>query len=260
MADDVQPTEGQGSDAEGGIFAPYLEAVPAEHRETVAGYLKDAEKNVNERISKASEIEKTLGPYKDVLDPNSYPPDQLQELLAWHQQVTATPEAFQSWLAETAKENGLTAAEKDDIEDDAVQGDLTREEVQKLVEERAQERLGPLEQRLEQWEQQQAIDQTEAEIRDTLSRLESEHSAKLTDEQKAMILDLGMNHEGDDWVDHGFKRFQEITSQGQRAFVADRAGMPGAPMTAGGVAQPQPITDFKDASNMLRERLRNQQS
>src|SRR6478609_1077891 len=111
MADDVQPAEGQGAEVEGGIFAPYLDAVPEEHRETVAAYLKDAEKNVNERISKASEIEKRLGPYQDVLDPAAYPPDQLQELLAWHQQVTATPEAFQTWLSETAQEAGLTVKE-----------------------------------------------------------------------------------------------------------------------------------------------------
>ncbi len=257
MADDVQPPEGQGAEPEGGIFAPYLEAVPEEHRATVAGYLKDAEKNVNERISKASEIEKTLGPYKD-LDLSNYPPDQLQELLAWHQQVTATPEAFQTWLSDTAKEAGLTLAEKEEVEDDAIEGDLTRDEVQKLVEERAQERLGPLEQRLDAWEQQQAVDRTEAEIRDNLTGLETEHKLKLSDEQKAMVLDLGMNHEGDDWVKQGFERFREITTQGQRDFVSDKTATPGVPMSAGGVPAASPITDFKAASDMLRERLRNQ--
>ncbi len=259
MADDVQPQqdEGQGDGSEGGIFAPYLEAVPQEHRETVAGYLKDAEKNVNKRISEASEIEKTLGPYKD-LDLSNYPPDQLQELLAWHQQVTATPEAFQSWLAEQAKEAGLTPSEQQEAQDLVEDGELTREEVQKLVEDRATERMQPLEQRLTEWEQQQQISQTETEIRDELTRLEADEKVSLTDDQKKMVLDLGMNHEGEDWVKHGFERFREITTEGQRAFVADKTGTPGAPLGAGGVPAFTPTTDFKEASQQLRERLRQQ--
>lgn len=257
MADNVQPDQGQGGEAEGGIFAPYLEAVPAEHRETVAGYLKDAEKNVNERISKASEIEKTLGPYKDV-DLSGYPPDQLQELLAWHQQVTATPEAFQTWLTETAKENGLTRAEEAEVEQEAIEGDLTPEQVQKLVEEKAQERLQPLEQRLSQWEEKQAIDDTEAQIRTDFAKIETDEKVQLTDEQRAVIMDLGMAHEGDDWVKVGFDRYREIGTESQRAFVTEKSGGPGSPLGAGGMPAFTPTTDFKEAGRQLRERLRQQ--
>ncbi len=262
MPDDVQPQEGQGGEAEGGIFAPYLEAVPEEHRETVAGYLKDAEKNVNKRISEASEIEKTLGPYREFVEKRGerYPPDVLDELAGWHEQTTETPEAFDAWFADLAKERGWTQQQAEEAVDDAVDsGELSRDELQKLVSEQAQERMQPLEQRLTEWEQQQAINQTETEIRDQLGKLEADEKVKLTDEQKAMILDLGMNHEGEDWVKHGFDRFREITSEGQRAFVADKAGtQTGSPVGAGGVPAFTPTTDFKEASNQLRERLRQQ--
>ncbi len=258
MPDDVQPDQGQGAEGEGGIFAPYLEAVPEEHRETVAGYLKDAEKNVNKRISEASEIEKTLGPYKD-LDLSAYPPDQLQELLAWHQQVTATPEAFQTWLADTAKEAGLTVQEAEEVEDAVETGELSQRDVERMIEERVQERLGPSEERLSQWEEQQAINQEETSIRDGFQRLEADEGVSLSDDQKAQIMDLGMAHDGDDWVKFGFDRYREIGTESQKAFLASKTGAPGAPLSAGGAPAFKPTTDFREASNQLRERLRNEQ-
>ena len=115
MPDDVQPQEGQGSEATGGLFDSYLEAVPAEARETVTSYLKDAEKNVNSRLQEAAEYKKTWEPYQGVEALKSYPPEQLSELLAWHQQVTSSDDAFQQWLANAAQEAGLTKAEEQEL-------------------------------------------------------------------------------------------------------------------------------------------------
>ena len=67
-----------------------------------------------------------------------------------------------------------------------------------------------------------------------------------------------MEEEAEDWVERGFEEFRQLVAEGQRAFVADKAAVPGAPVSAGGVPAAGPITDFKAASDMLRERLRNQ--
>lgn len=257
MPDDVQPTEGQGTDGDGGIFAPYLEAVPEEHRETVTGYLKDAEKNVNERLAEASELKKTWEPYKQVEALTQYQPEALNELLAWHQQVTSSDEAFQDWLAQAAGEAGFTKAETEQLEDAESEGVLSQAKIEELVAERAAQQVQPLEQRFDQWEQQQQINATETEIRDELTALEKEHSISLSDEQKAMVLDLGINHEGDgNWVRSGFERFQQITSEGQRAFVAEKSGQPATALSAGAAEMLKPATSFDEAGKQLRERLR----
>ncbi len=260
MAENVQPTEGQGDEATGGLFDSYLQAVPEEHREAVTGYLKDAEKNVNSRLQQAAELEKQLGPYKDVQGLSEYPPELLSEVLGWHKQVTETPEAFQTWLAEAAKEAGLTAAEEQELGDAEEAGELSQTDIQRIIDERTQERMQPLEAQLTEWQNQQQIQGTETEIRDEFKRLETENNIQLSDKQKETALALGMDYQGEgSWVSHGFDRLKEITTEGQRAFVEGKAGQPNTPIPTGGSPAFKPTTDWGEASNQLRERLRNQQ-
>jgi hypothetical protein len=257
MPDDVQPDEGQGTEATGGLFDSYLQTVPEDGRDTVASYLKDASKNVESRLQEAAEIQKTLGPYKQVEALSGYEPEQLSELLAWHQQVTSSEEAFQQWLTNQAREAGLTPAETQELQAADEGGELTREQIQQFIDQRAAEQVQPIEQRLNEWEEQRQIDTTEVEIRDELTRLESENSLELSPDQKAMVLDLGMNHEGDgSWVQAGFDRFKEITTAGQRAFVAEKVAQPRTPVSGGGVEAFKPTTDWGEATQQARERLR----
>ena len=125
MPDDLQPQEGQGDAGTGGIFDPYLSAVPEEARDAVAGYLKDAEKNVNGRLAEAADLQKNLGPYKDV-DLSGYDPEILQQLIAWHQQTTADPDAYKQFIEGEAKELGITPQEAEEViaaeEDDRIVG------------------------------------------------------------------------------------------------------------------------------------------
>lgn len=257
MPEDVQPETGQGGEATGGLFDSYLQTVPEDGRETVASYLKDASKNVESRLQEAAEIQKTLGPYRQVESLSGYEPEQLSELLAWHQQVTSSEEAYQQWLANAAKEAGLTPAETQELQNADEGGELSREQIQEFIDQRAAEQVQPIEQRMAEWEEQRQIDTTEVEIRDELKRLESENNLELSSEQKAMVLDLGMNHESDgSWIQAGFDRFREITTQGQRAFVAEKTAQPRTPVTTGGVEAFKPTTDWAEATQQARERLR----
>lgn len=262
MAEDVQVPEGaqgsEGTTTEAGLFDSYLSAVPDDARETVASYLKDAEKNVNSRLEKAAELEKTLGPYQQV-DLSGYPPEQLQELLAWHQQVTSSDDALKAWVEQTAREQGLIEAEQADAEEGAP-GDLSREDIQKLVEDRAAEQVGPLEQRLSAWEEQQQVSAVEQEINTTLAELEKEHKLTLDDDAKAEILDLGIGHESEEpggWVKHGFDRYQKIGAASQAQFVADKTGTPTAGLSAGGAPAFKPATTFEEANKQARERFKS---
>lgn len=266
MPDDVQPGEGQGSEASGGLFDSYLQTVPQDARDTVASYLQDASKKVEDRLEEAATIQKSLGAYRDV-DLSAYPPEQLSELLAWHQQVTSTPEAFQQWLANTAKEAGLTLQEERELQAAEEEGELSKDEVQKLIEERAAQQLAPIEQRMAEWEEQRGIDVESESIGKELARLEKESALDLSEDQRAMVLDLGIplsvNEKGEElplgdvsWVAKGLERFKEIHTQGQRLFVEQKATQPKSPMSAGGQEAFKPTTDWKEATEQAKERLR----
>jgi len=260
MPDDVQDQGSQGGEAtDGGIFAPYLEAVPDEARESVASYLKDAEKNVNERIAKASEIEKTLGPYQQVEGLSNYQPDQLQELLGWHQQIVSSPEAYQQWLAQEAEQAGFTKAEAEELQEAEAMGELTPEAVQKIIDERVQQALGPITEQQQEFARAQAINDIEQDIHSQLGRIESENKIKLSDAAKETLLKLGEGHEGDDWVQVGFDRLKERWAEGQKSFVSDKSSQPQVPMSTGGTEAAKPPTTFDEANKQFKERLRQQQ-
>lgn len=262
MADDVQPDQGQGTEAPtgGSQFDSYLSTVPDAARGAAEAWFKDTSKSLNEKLDEAAELQKTLGPYREVEALGQYQPDQLKELLAWHQRVTSSEDTYRQWLTEQATAAGFTPAEEQALEDAEVQGDLTREEVQKLIEERSQAQVQPLEQQLNQLVEQQQIASTETEIRDTFATLEKEAGGKFSDEEKEAILELGINESGDDWLKVGYGRWQKMVSQAQKAFVDGKAGGPGSPLTAGGSEAFKPTTDWSEAGKQARERWRQAQS
>ena len=257
MPDDVQPQEGQGSEATGGLFDSYLEAVPAEARETVTSYLKDAEKNVNSRLQEAAEYKKTWEPYQGVEALKSYPPEQLSELLAWHQQVTSSDDAFQQWLANAAQEAGLTKAEEQELAAAEDEGELTREQVQQLVEQQAAERMQPVEQQLQELVEIRQTDAIEQEIRDTFSKFEAEKDTKFSDEQKVAIMNFTIHDESDEqWLEHGLEQWEKMVAMVQKDFVDTKTSQPEPAMSTGSQAQTKATTDWSEANNQMRERFR----
>jgi DNA-binding transcriptional MerR regulator len=265
MPDDLQPDEGQGDAGTPGIFDPYLSAVPEDARESVASYLKDAEKNVNGRLAEAAELQKSLGAYKDV-DLTGYDPETLQQLIAWHQQTTADPEAYKQFIEAEATELGITPKEAEEIVDAEQSGEITREQIQELIQQTAEERLSPVQEQLTAIQEEKAVDVETQSIDQAFSEIARETKLDLTKELRAQILDLGMPLAYDDkgnelpmgdasWVRLGFERLKEITDQGNRTFVEEKVAMPGGALTAGGTAAQKPITSYEDANAALRERL-----
>lgn len=255
MDDPVQPDEGQGGES-AGTFESYLSTVPEDVREHVEPYLKEAEKNVNGRLQEAADFRKTWEPYKDTLDPQAYPPEQLSELLAWHQQVTSSDEAFKSWLSGASKEAGLTPGEEAALEEAEVSGELTREEVQKLIEEQAEQRVAPLREELTAFQTEQAVNAEEGKIRSRIGDLQKEAGVELTEAQKADVFELGANDPGDDWVKTGWDRYMAIAANAQKAFVQEKTKQPSPSLTAGGAEKFKPTTSWKEAEAQARERLR----
>jgi hypothetical protein len=255
MPDDLQPDSGQG-DAGTGIFDSYLQNVPEEHREIVGSYLKDAEKNVNGRLEEAATLKSTWEPYQEVEQLTQYDPKELAELLAWHEQVKQE-DGYQRFVAEAAKELGLIEAQEQVEEAENPNADI-----EALIAAQAQAQVAPIQEKIQEWETERAIDTEDQNIKTELSRLEEESGVTLSKDQKAMVLDLGINHEGQgSWVQVGFDRFRSMTAEAQKAFVQDKTTQPAVPLAAGGGSERlKPTTTFEQAAARTKERLRQSQS
>lgn len=256
MPDDVQPDEGQGTPDTPGIFDSYLEKVPEDGRDTVAAYLKDASAQVNERVENANQLEKTWGPYKGVELLSQYPPETLNEILAWHQQVTSSEEAMNQWVSETAQAAGFTKAEAEQIDALEEEGSLTKESVQQLIEERAAQQVAPLEERLQAFEKEKEIDRIEVETEAALKRVEADNKVQFSEDQKAIIFDLGMDDKTENWLQTGYDRFKQISAAAQKEFVEGKAAQPAPAITAGGQAASKPTSSFDEATKIATEKLR----
>jgi len=246
----------------------YLQTVPEEHRAIVEPHLREHEKNVNGRLSEAAEFRKTWEPFSKIDGLSQYEPDNLTQLLAWHQQIVSNPDAYRQWLEQATTEAGLTLAEQQALESDE-DGDLTPEKVQQLVEQQAQQQLAPLQQRLEQFEAQQAEATEETAIRNAFDEIEGAEKLSFSEDQKEMIYQLGLALAVDEqgnplpmgdasWVKAGFDRFREMSSAAQRAFVADKTGVPGPPLTTGGASTVLAPKTFDEADKLALGRLRQQ--
>ncbi len=265
MAENVQPVEGQGGEATGGLFDSYLQAVPEEHRETVTGYLKDAEKNVNERIAKASELEKQWGPYSEIQ--NLPPPEQLSELLAWSNETLTSQERFDEWVTELAQAKGMTMADAAEEVEDAEVAGLTPEQIQQMIAEGTQQALSPLQEQQQEFMEERGIDLETEAIKSTMSQLEKEAGITLDETQRGQVYKLGMpfayDEQGNElpagdtsWIAPGFAEFKAIGEQANKAFVLEKSAAPQGAIATGGVAQAKPITTFADAALAARERFK----
>jgi hypothetical protein len=270
MPDDVQPGTGQGTEDTGSPYDSYLQSVPDEARGAAEQWFRDTSKGLDAKLQEAAELRQQWEPYKDVQGTlTSYDPEQLSQLLAWHQQVTSSDEAFQGWIKQAAEEAGLTLAEQQQLANAEEQGELTREEVQQLIQQTAEQRFAPIQEQLGQLEAEKAVEYETQAIDHAFAEIQTENKLELSKDQKAVILDLGMplafDAKGNElpmgdasWVKAGFDRWREITTAGQRAFVEQKATQPAQALSTGGSPALKPITSFEDANGALRERLRQQ--
>jgi len=256
---DIQPTEdaGQGSGSEG-IFDAYLASVPEDGRETVAAYLKEAEKEVNSRFQSASELQKQYEPFSQVEGIGDYDANGLAQLIQWHRGVQ-DPEALKTWVKEAATELGLTPAEAADLQEKEESGQVDQATIQKLVDEQVAAQVGPLQARLDEQDNAKATAAIEGEINAGWTKIEEAENRQLSEEEKSHILDISSSDQyvkEPDWLDKGYERFKAILALGQHQLVDDTTRQPASSLTAGGTPAVEGSLDFKSAGEQAKERLR----
>lgn len=259
MADEAQPDQGQGDTGSGGLFDSYLQAVPEDARDYVRGYLEDAGRNVNSRFEEAAALQKQYEPFAQIDGISQYQPDELGQLLAWHQSVASSEDAYRQFIAAQAQELGLTEQQVEETPE------LTPESVQALIEEAVASRVAPAEERLQTFETQQWVENERTMIRDRMTELETEAGVQLTDEQRDRVLRLAESMvDGDnvalvngiDWVKPGFDEYLRIRGEGAQGLVDDKVAQPSPAVAAGGTAVHELPKSWEDARERVRERLR----
>jgi hypothetical protein len=249
----VQPDPGQGEGGSGsGLYD--LDAAPPELRPHLERELKKIEGNATKRFQEAAQYRQQWAPYEQ-LGVNQLPPEQVAQLLQFYS-LTQDPEAFEDWWETVGEQMGF-AGDPDDPDaegEDDVQADP--EEILRVVAQFLDQRLAPIQQRFQSFDEQQVQIQANDWLEDELDALQEEHG-ELDKDTRDAVLRLALAHDGPDAIKQGFADFQRITANGQRQLVTDKRRQPrpaergGRPAT--GATAP---TNFKDAQKLAMERMR----
>ena len=248
-----QAAASQGQDDKG-IFDTYLASVPEEHRETVAGYLKDAEKEVNGRFQEAATLQSQFEPFTTIEGLDNYDAETLGQLISWHTGVQAEG-GLEAFVKESAKELGLTFAEAQELQESVDAGAISPE----MISEAVAKAVTPLQERLDARDANEQRAQIIGSIESDFAEIETANKIKLSEEEKAMILDLASSDgfvKEPDWINKGFERFQGIRGLGAEGLLSDATQQPGPGLTAGAAEAVEPITDFATAGEQAKEMIR----
>jgi len=251
MAEEAQPPEGQGDQSAGGLYDSYLQFVPPEQQDAARAHLAEVSKSVNGRLEEAANLRSTYEPIANL----GYTPEDIGMLINWHQEVYSNPESLQEWLATAAREFGLDvsagAAPEPAGEPDEYQ--------------RLSDQIAPLQQRMDELANQQFLTNEAALIEQRFTQLEEEQGLKLTNEQRDVIVQLGISQmpedgqslvAGQDWIQAGWDAFKDVYAQAQTAFVNDLAEAPPPVLESGGAAQAQLPRTWEEGRASAAERLR----
>ena len=261
---EAQPGQGQG-EAGGGLFDSYLQSVPEEHRATLLPYFEDAAKNVNGRLEEAAELRKTLSAFEEAGLTQQDPAD-LQQLVAWRDAVQSSPDAWKEFVSEAAKEAGLTIAEQQQAVEES---ELSREQIAAMIQETAAQQVAPIQQWAEQQEFNQAVETENRLINARLDELQATNKVKLTDDQRALVLDLASTANpgedktltsGFDWITPGWERYQKMSGEAQKTFVEQKLEQPKPSLASGGTPAFTTAPGWKAANERAAERMRQSHS
>ncbi len=242
----TQPEEGQGGESQGFVES-YLERnVPEDYRTHVEPYLRDVEKNTNERFREHADYRKQWEPYEE-LGLTEYDPESLQNLIQFAQ-MAADEDQFKEWVSSAAREMGLIDADEDidDLEDE------DESDLEALLEQKLEERLKPLTERERQREEQERINAASEQIDEEINTLKEQYGE--FDEQ--IVYRFALPYDGPDAIQQGFKDYQEWLSKTENGVLEGKDSTPPPPEGHGRAdTTAKPITEFSEAKRLARERI-----
>lgn len=257
MADDVQPADaGQGADTtDSGLYD--LDSVAPEIREAVAPHLKAIEGNVTKKFQEAADYRKQWSPYEEI-GLNNLQPDQVKGLLEFAEMAN-DPEQFGQWWETAGKEMGLFDKFTPDssVEDLELEDDLSPEKVQELIEKQVAEKIGPIEQTLQQQQMQSKEAQANEEIASAMGSIRGENSSLFEGDEDGKVENriarLAYSYSDDnslsatEMIQKGFEDYKEMIEAGEKGLFQQKANQPKPPEGPGGAdTSPEKVSSFSD--------------
>jgi hypothetical protein len=238
--------EGQGAD-DNGLYD--LSAVPEDIRPYVVDELKKIEANATRKFQEHADFRKQWEPYQE-LGVDKVSPEEMEQLLDFLQ-IARDEQAFANWWEQVGEEFGLF--DDEEPEEDGEFGEASDENIEQVVKNLLDERLGPVEARLSEDEQEQRVQAAWDEIQSQLAALREEHG----DFDEDAVCQLAMAYGGDeDAIQRGFEDFQRIAGHAERQFVEGNGDQPETPERGGAPsANSEPITDFAQATSIAKQRM-----
>jgi len=260
MAAEAQPPEGQ-DPGSGGLYDSYLQFVPPDRQEDARAHLEEVSRSVNGRLEEAASLRTQYEPYQQVPGFDSYTPEEMGQLFAWHQNIAASPDTFRDWLLEASREQGLMVSEQERLEQAAYEPDDDVRNLQQQFEQQIQ----PLQDRIDELSSQQFQNAEAALINDRFAQIEADNNLQLSDQQRDIIVRLGLSAmpedgqalvNGNDWIGAGWEAFRDVWAQAQNAFVTDKAAAPPPALESGGSEIAHGPKTWDEARRSAAERLR----
>lgn len=265
-ADAVQPEAGQGDAGAAGSppYADYLTRVPEEVRGDIEPIFKEWDSNVSRKFSEHATYRKQWEPYEQA-GINQYTADQLQ----WAIQTLSNPDQARQWLDQTygPVQQQETPQEPNPYE--------YHDPQQQALEQLLTQKLGPLEQQLQQFndwrtqlEQQQHEQHVNSVIMAEIEKLHQQHLTNLPEplREKEAFADL-IDRLGSKYATAGadpvqvvqrtWADFQALQNQFGTAAIQGKLEQP-APAVEGGTADlsPEKITSLREASRIALQQMR----
>lgn len=246
---DAQPAgdgESQGdATTDSGLYD--LDSVAPEVRELLEPHIKAMNGNVEKKFREAADYRKGWAPYEET-GIKDLDPDSLKGLLEFAQMAN-DPEQFSQWWKKAGEEQDLfekfNPSEEDDL-DLGLEDDLSPEKVQELIEKQVAERIGPIEQTLQQQEQQSKADTATKEVADAMTAIRRDNAALFEGdeeqqnsvEQRIARLAYSYSDESslspEEMIQKGFEDYKDMIGAGEKGLFQQKANQPKPPEGAGG--------------------------
>lgn len=246
-ADDVQPDEGQGSEASGGgsPWESLLTRFPEDVREDAAAAFREQEANANKRFEEHASFRKQWEPLAET-GVNQLSPEEVSWLVQFRGALD-DPQTMQQWWEGYAQENGLTPAQQaaeqpQTLDDFGSFGDP--QQLQSLID----QATGPLKQQLEQMQahmeqqqQQQSLAEANQFVDRQVAELEQKHGKFDDEDREALALFASKFADSDPMnaIKLGYELMTKFTNRAEKQALQAKVNSP-SPAEGGGVPDTSP--------------------
>lgn len=241
---------GDGGDAgEGGSVPWDLSDVPEALQPALTEQLKKVEGGITKRFQDHAAYRQQWEPFEQIDGFSDLSPDQVSELVGFAQ-LAQNDEQFGQWLMNEAQARGLLGddGEGEGEPDGEFLDGGDPEQLEELIANALDERLGPLEAGFEQQSQMQREAQAGQEVQDALGALHEEHGE--FDDQIVCQLAIGYAEDGAgvDAINKAFADYRNLVGQAESGIFKSKTNAPATAETGGKPdSAAKPITSLDEA-------------